>query len=250
MASSSARTTHEGSVKSGEPHSEKYWARSDACDGAVQAGPTGVMAAATAESAGTSAALRSAGPGSARSRLIPTSATTPIAIPIGHIPCTMAHSHVVGTSHHRMRLSSRVRSQAAAVIATSRKLSTCGRIDRLTDATNNAAAVSPPPPVARPTGGPADRAWRAAPPGSGRGATRRRPGRTSRRSWPSRSRAAIGWVATMRWRSCSPSPGAAVTTRPGTPDRSEDGSRCRYCSAAPRQCGPRPAARRGTRRRR
>ena len=64
-------------------------------------------------------------------------------IPIGHIPCSIAHSQVSGTSHQRIRLSSRVRSQAVVVTATSRKLSTCGRIDRPLDAARRARQVSP-----------------------------------------------------------------------------------------------------------
>ena len=44
----------------------------------------------------------------------PTTATTPIPIPIGHMPWTIAHTQVSGTSHQRSRPSSRVRSQAAS----------------------------------------------------------------------------------------------------------------------------------------
>jgi hypothetical protein len=64
-------------------------------------------------------------------------------MPIGHIPCTIAHTQVRGINHHRTRASSRVRSHAPATTATRRKLSTCGRMPRAWELTNRPIAVRP-----------------------------------------------------------------------------------------------------------
>ena len=58
------------------------------------------------------------------------------------MPWDIAQTQVIGTSHQRSRPSSRVRSHAAAVTATIRKLIICGRIDRFSDAAPRAATVS------------------------------------------------------------------------------------------------------------
>ena len=77
----------------------------------------------------------------ARSSASPATATNPRPMPIGHMPCTIAQTQVSGTSHQRSLPSSRVRIQAAVVITTNMKLSTCGRMDRPVEAATTLTAV-------------------------------------------------------------------------------------------------------------
>ncbi len=106
------------SRKSGGCHSAKYLPRLFTWSTAEYiAGPTGVSAAATAESGGIAASRSHWRRGTARSRAMPSTATKPMMIPIDHMPWTITHSHVSGTSHQRARPSSRVRIQAYVVSA-------------------------------------------------------------------------------------------------------------------------------------